>query len=100
MLIKFRAKLGPNLATTLKHALVRKDLTLVDTKEEALFSLIHDALVPCLEGHDKLLLKMERHCGENGPASVKWLMSELDASSTATRNTLLFLSEWGQEVRA
>ena len=82
--IRLLAMMGPNLRATLKAAIADGSFSPANDKEEALWSHIHDVIVPCLVGHDKLLRKMSRKCGTNGPMAFQFLKTELDPDNTGT----------------
>jgi hypothetical protein len=82
--IKLKAKIGPNLKATLRHAMLHEDFDPGDTRTENLHSLIYDEIVKGMDGHDALMIRMTDACGEFGPKCLDWLQKQLDPKDTAS----------------
>ena len=87
-LVKVRGILGPALSQTLMAAQAQYLKTgswePVDDRHEALFTHIFDRIIPALEGHDGLIVRMSQKCGTNGPKALDWLTKQLDPQTEAS----------------
>ena len=87
-LVKMGGILGPALSLTLMNAqaeyLKTGSWEPIDDKHAALFTLIFDRIVPALEGHDGLIVRMSQKCGTNGPKALHWLTIQLDPQTEAS----------------
>ena len=87
-LVKMGGILGPALSLTLMNAqaeyLKTGSWEPIDDKHAALFTLIFDRIVPALEGHDGLIVRMSQKCGTNGPKALHWLTTQLDPQTEAS----------------
>ena len=80
--------LGPLLTETLKTAKmihqVQGTWAPETPKLASLYEHIFNRIVPALDGHDDLLVRMGENCGTNGPLALSWLQETIDPSNDAT----------------
>ena len=86
--MKIPVILGPNLTETLKNAetqfFVSKSWEPSTAKLYSLYEHIFNRIVPALENHDDLLVRMGEACGSNGPFALHWLQEELNPGGSAS----------------
>ena len=80
--------LGPLLTETLKTARlihqVQGTWEPETPKLASLYEHIFNRIVPALDGHDDLLVRMGENCGTNGPYALFWLQDTIDPNNDAT----------------